>query len=82
MLVFRSPRVARAVGNFNATDYRDGLLATVGSGSAGYVVGGMTRAKVCMRTPTAVMSAGLGLCAGMFYATQSSAARLMGFRPS
>jgi hypothetical protein len=48
----------------------------------GWIVGGGAQAKVCMRTPTAITMGGLGLAFGVMYATQSSAARLMGFRPN
>lgn len=71
-----------AVSNFNATDYRDILLGASVSGGLGYVAGGATRATKCMRVPTAATMGALGLCFGALYATQSSAARLMGFRPS
>jgi len=70
------------VSNFNATDYRDILLGASVSGGLGYVAGGATRATKCMRVPTAATMGALGLCFGALYATQSSAARLMGFRPS
>jgi len=45
------------------------------------VAGGLERgAKLCLRTPTAATLGALGLVFGAFHATQSSAARLMGFR--
>ena len=57
------------------------MLGGAVGASAGYAVGGLERgATRCLRTPTAAMMGALGLVFGAFYATQSSAARLMGFR--
>lgn len=81
-VVDRAPSFGAVASNFNATDYRDVLLGASAGGGLGWIVGGGARAKVCMRTPTAVTMGGLGLAFGVMYATQSSAARLMGFRPN
>ena len=60
----RAASDARAASNFNATDCRDALLGASAGGGLGWIVGAQTRAKTCMRAPTAACMGALGLAFG------------------
>mmetsp|Transcript_1354 Transcript_1354/g.2195 ORF Transcript_1354/g.2195 Transcript_1354/m.2195 type:complete len:122 (-) Transcript_1354:44-409(-) len=71
------PSLSRALMNFNFTDYL-GITAFSGSG---FVFGWLTARKP-FRVPQSRFLAGIGLCAGITYASLSSMQRFMGLEPN
>jgi hypothetical protein len=65
------------VANFNATDYRDWAAFTATGLPVGWMSGALSGPGV--RYPAMVTGGLIGAGAGMMYAMQSSAGRLMGF---
>jgi hypothetical protein len=71
---------ARAVANFNATDYRDWACLTAASLPVGYMSGALSGPSV--RVPAMVTGGIIGGLGGLMWAMQSSSGRLMGFLPN
>ena len=67
------PSMGRTIGNFNLTDYRN-LLGFTGAGF-GF---GFFGSRMQLRARNAAFLAGIGLIAGISYASQNSMQRLMG----